>query len=295
VIETHLLYKHSNKATKSQKMCNSINKRRLQTINIVIPPPMESEINKGGEDDVSTRKINHEKSTISSTNVYNNDCLPSSKLPFVWKLHQMLEDVENNGNQSIVSWLEHGRSFKVHRPRSFVEKIIPSYFNQSKYKSFQRQLHLYGFTRMTRGPEAGSYSHPKFIRGLKTLCLSMTPTKIKGTKLRQMQGLLPPGTVPSSGPNMIQTIEVQGGSVKADPSEWLTQIENLLMNGPALPTRMAKSAQQAKLSTINVSEAPEKPHDGDLIFIFGGMPFHYIDVAPKLPEHGFRRGPVLSV
>jgi hypothetical protein len=54
----------------------------------------------------------------------------------------MLEDMEDNGCESIVSWLECGRSFKVHRPRSFVQNIIPSHSKQIEHKSFQRQVQV---------------------------------------------------------------------------------------------------------------------------------------------------------
>jgi HSF-type DNA-binding len=104
--------------------------------------------------------------------------LASSKLPFLWKLHILLDDVEATGNDHIVSWLEHGRSFKVYRPKSFISMIAPQYFKQSKYKSFQRQLHLYDFSRVQYGMEAGSYSHPLFVRGQPHLCLSLSPIKI---------------------------------------------------------------------------------------------------------------------
>ena len=66
--------------------------------------------------------------------------------PFPWRLHEMLEDVESQGLTNIVSWLPEGVSFQVHSPSQFVEKIIPKYFRHSRYKSFQRQLYLYGFT-----------------------------------------------------------------------------------------------------------------------------------------------------
>lgn len=105
--------------------------------------------------------------------------LASSKLPFLWKLHAMLDDVEKTGDDNIVSWLDHGKAFRVHKPKLFVQKIIPYYFKQSKYKSFQRQLHLYQFVRTPRGPEAGAYAHPKFIRDCKALCLSLSPKKSK--------------------------------------------------------------------------------------------------------------------
>ena len=65
--------------------------------------------------------------------------------PFPWRLHEMLEDMEKTGQQWIVSWLPGGRSFQVHCPTQFVEVVSPKYFRHKRYKSFQRQLYLYGF------------------------------------------------------------------------------------------------------------------------------------------------------
>jgi hypothetical protein len=58
---------------------------------------------------------------------------------FPWKLHEMLESAGQQGFESIVSWLPDGKSFKVYDPTGFVERILPNFFLQSKYKSFQRQ------------------------------------------------------------------------------------------------------------------------------------------------------------
>jgi hypothetical protein len=58
---------------------------------------------------------------------------------FPWKLHEMLELADQEGFDSVVSWLPDGRSFKVYNPVKFVEEIMPNFFLQSKYKSFQRQ------------------------------------------------------------------------------------------------------------------------------------------------------------
>ena len=71
--------------------------------------------------------------------------------PFPWKLHIMLEAIDKEGDTSIVSWLSHGKAFIVHKPKDFVSEIMPKFFQQSKYASFQRQLNLYGFQRLLTG------------------------------------------------------------------------------------------------------------------------------------------------
>lgn len=102
---------------------------------------------------------------------------------FPWKLHEMLDLVQRQGDDHIVSWLPGGRSFRVHMPELFVERIMKLCFNQTKYKSFQRQLNLWGFERnSTECIEKGAYSHPLFVRGRKDLCQEIARAKVKGNK-----------------------------------------------------------------------------------------------------------------
>jgi len=59
---------------------------------------------------------------------------------------------------------------------------LPKYFKESKYTSFTRKLNRWGFSRVTRGPEAGAYYHPYFQRGnlrrtLLMTCMQRTSSK----------------------------------------------------------------------------------------------------------------------
>lgn len=93
--------------------------------------------------------------------------------PFPEKLHRMLREVEDSGENIIVSFFPHGRAFAVHNPTRFVSEIMPKYFRQSRLSSFQRQLNLYGFTRISNGPDAGGYYHELFLKGRPNLCVHM--------------------------------------------------------------------------------------------------------------------------
>jgi hypothetical protein len=70
-------------------------------------------------------------------------------------LHSMLDEVEEKGYSHIVSWQPHGRCFVVHNRKEFVQFIMPAYFRMSKFASFQRQLNLYDYKRITAGPDKG--------------------------------------------------------------------------------------------------------------------------------------------
>jgi hypothetical protein len=98
--------------------------------------------------------------------------------PFPSKLHSLLESREY---EHIISWQPHGRCFVVNDQNSFVEQVMPLYFKQTKFASFQRQLNLYDFKRIYRaGPDKGGYYHELFLRGQPELTFKMIRTKIKG-------------------------------------------------------------------------------------------------------------------
>ena len=119
---------------------------------------------------LATAQPSTESSQVSPA-VVSPQMQSSNSFQFPWKLYDMLERAEQDGLQDIVAWQgEKQDSFKVFKPQLFVDKLMPQYFKQTKYKSFQRQLNLYGFTRINEGPGKGGYKHKYFLRGNKALC-----------------------------------------------------------------------------------------------------------------------------
>lgn len=100
--------------------------------------------------------------------------------PFPEKLHRMLDWCEREGMADVVSFFSHGRAFAIHKPRRFVEDVMPLFFKGSKLQSFQRQLNLYGFKRISQGPDNGGYYHELFLKGRPALCVNMKRIKLKG-------------------------------------------------------------------------------------------------------------------
>lgn len=105
---------------------------------------------------------------------------------FPLRLQRMLDKLEAGGNGEIVSWLPHGRAFMVHDADSFVEELMPVYFNQTKYSSFQRQLHMYNFSRITTGRDKGAYWNVHFQRGKPSLTVHMPRTRVNGKGTRRL-------------------------------------------------------------------------------------------------------------
>jgi hypothetical protein len=48
-------------------------------------------------------------------------------VPFPEKLHHMLSCMDEEATADIVNWQPHGRCFTVHKPKEFVEDIMPRY------------------------------------------------------------------------------------------------------------------------------------------------------------------------
>jgi len=92
---------------------------------------------------------------------------------FPCKLYHMLDDIDREKRlTNIISWHPNGHCFRVHEPETFVATVLPLYFKKAKWRSFQRQLNLYGFHRMTAlNPFWEScYHHPDFQRGNEIGC-----------------------------------------------------------------------------------------------------------------------------
>jgi hypothetical protein len=139
---------------------------------------------------------------------------------FPLRLQRMLDKLEAECDTDTISWLPHGRSFLVHDPEAFVDQLMPLYFNQTKYSSFQRQLHMYNFQRITAGRDKGAYHNGNFQRGKPHLCAGMMRTRVNGKGCRK------PGN-PNSEPNLYAleplppiapgtTIEVIDGNPEVD-------------------------------------------------------------------------------
>ncbi len=62
------------------------------------------------------------------------------RIRFPFKLYDILHDSKTQGREHIISWDPEGKSFKVHQPEDFVTEVMPKYFKQTKYRSFQRMV-----------------------------------------------------------------------------------------------------------------------------------------------------------
>lgn len=141
------------------------------------------------------KKLNQEKFIMPPDHVIS--CEPAA---FTSKLYALLEDAETVGFEDVVSWCLDGKAFKVHNRKKFSEVISANYFQQTRYKSFLRQLNLYGFQRISRGVHKGLCSHKFFIRGQPGLCSKIQRAyQVRRGTYSSNLGVTPTDSLVSSG------------------------------------------------------------------------------------------------
>jgi hypothetical protein len=96
---------------------------------------------------------------------------PLARVPnFPAKMHAILS---RSDLADVVTWLPHGRAWRILKPREFEVRVIPSYFEHNKFSSFIRQANGWGFRRITKGPDRNAYYHELFLRGIPHLSKRM--------------------------------------------------------------------------------------------------------------------------
>lgn len=171
--------------------------------------------------------------------------------PFPIKLHEMLDQIEQDGFGDVISWQPHGRCFVVHKNKQFVDHVMPAYFKQSKFSSFQRQLNLYGFQRLTKGRDKGGYYHEMFLQGKLFLAHSIFRMRVKGTRIRARSN-------PDTEPGFYSMKSV----VESSEDEQRDSVSPLMITSSLIPEMVPSSIKSL--------------HDG-AILDFEGMPFHLLD------------------
>lgn len=156
-------------------------------------------------------------SQVESTDVQDIDSgcdvavRPKKKLgrtkEFPLTLYSLLEKANEGGYSDIVSWQSHGRAFRVHNPTRFVKEIMPQFFKQTRITSFQRQLSMYGFVRLTKknGKDYGAYYNERFLRGHRQLANTVERTPVQGTWVQKI-------TSPETEPDFYKMDPVWGPS-----------------------------------------------------------------------------------
>ena len=100
---------------------------------------------------------------------------------FPSKLHRCLLDLDEiPGGSDIACFLQEGQAFMILDPVRFESEVMRKYYpRMGSFASFQRQLNIYDFSRIAKGPQKGAYFHQYFIKTYPLLSRSMKRSKKK--------------------------------------------------------------------------------------------------------------------
>jgi hypothetical protein len=208
--------------------------------------------------------------------------------PFPLKLHELLEAIQQDGLENVISWQPHGRSFVLRKPKEFIE-MLPTYFKISKLASFQRQLNLYGFSRLTRGEDRGGYYHELFLRNKVFLAHSIQRCKVKGTRVRARSN-------PNQEPDFWSMPWVVSPNATEQLQEQLQEQEHLqapvrrTVSPVVLEEVLSLAKEEERFFHLMSMQEPTLPisiqlpsiekKEQDSICTFENMKFHFVDTPP---------------
>lgn len=100
---------------------------------------------------------------------------------YLLQISEMHAILTNPDLAGVVAWAPHGRSWRILRPRDFEIRILPKYFEHSKFSSFVRQANGWGFRRLMADGgrlDKNEYYHEYFLRAMPWLCKKMRRPKV---------------------------------------------------------------------------------------------------------------------
>ncbi len=131
----------------------------------------------------------------------------------------------------VVGWDPHGRSWRILKPRDFEIRILPRYFEHSKFSSFVRQANGWGFRRMSEGSDKNAYYHEYFLRAMPWLCKKMRRPKVAEKKaidpemepdLKAISVLFPVPDLPPTSEVLVLQKTIEMGPRARMPVVWDT-------------------------------------------------------------------------
>ena len=165
----------------------------------------------------------------------------SSLISYNLEMHAILANPEL---ADVVGWDPHGRSWRILKPRDFEIRILPRYFEHSKFSSFVRQANGWGFRRMSEGPDKNAYYHEYFLRAMPWLCKKMRRPKVAEKKaidpemepdLNAISVLFPVPDGPPTSEILVLQKTIEMGPRARMPVVWDT------FNAPVTPSSFLKN------------------------------------------------------
>lgn len=249
--------------------------------------------------------IQYNASVRQSSPTLTEDKMKTKEIrqPFPCKVYKMLEDADDLGFNDIVSWNKEGNGFMVHNKERFIADIVPKYYNQTRYKSFQRQLSLYGFQRATVGPNKGLRYHPKMRKGCEEQCREMKPIgyKPRGHEYRVRQRLKKE-KISSQEQEFLTDVGARqtGTAMQNDSTSESIGIPAVVssnsLNKDPIQQALVTHPPLAIAPVTTTVEITDKLFSTDTVVFFEGMPFYLMTTTGNkvLPPDNVGSHPITS-
>ena len=140
-------------SSKSKRKCIGRDTRDFTPTPVIILSNRNSSVTDHSYRDFSTCPVPNEDKKLVD---YSSDNSESMEMSFGLKLHEILHKKEYNG---YITWMPHGRAFRIMIPKRLEMKVLPKYFNHSRYSTFMRQLNNHGFKHLTQGQDRNCHYH----------------------------------------------------------------------------------------------------------------------------------------
>eukprot|EP00529_Nitzschia_sp_RCC80_P031082 CAMPEP_0113453288 /NCGR_PEP_ID=MMETSP0014_2-20120614/7281_1 /TAXON_ID=2857 /ORGANISM="Nitzschia sp." /LENGTH=358 /DNA_ID=CAMNT_0000344679 /DNA_START=58 /DNA_END=1134 /DNA_ORIENTATION=- /assembly_acc=CAM_ASM_000159 len=177
---------------------------------------------------------------------------------FARRLYEMLQGEEKLELASssadypvYIKWSKSGLAFKIIDVDAFTARVLPKYFRTKKFSSFQRNLNLYGFSKVRRGPDTDMYAHPSFIRGKPELLFNLRKCAT-ATKNRTVAAASNKKNDNTTGP-----------SAAPKPRPQLKKRSKVARPSPALPTRRAPSLAASASASSSTPTSSSTCYESD--------------------------------
>eukprot|EP00467_Chlorarachnion_reptans_P024106 CAMPEP_0114512650 /NCGR_PEP_ID=MMETSP0109-20121206/15100_1 /TAXON_ID=29199 /ORGANISM="Chlorarachnion reptans, Strain CCCM449" /LENGTH=326 /DNA_ID=CAMNT_0001692371 /DNA_START=65 /DNA_END=1045 /DNA_ORIENTATION=- len=187
------------------------------------------------KDDLSDGKAESEHSISGAEDTENE--FPS----LVGKTYDMVDDPRTD---KIICWAEDGNGFIVRDPEAFCSQILPTYFRTKRFRSFVRNLNMYGF-RSRKQAQQGVYRfrHPQFRRYKKNLLTKIRKKTTQKSILSDLRGAIK---------------DLQQNYIKLAKSQ--ARIETVLTQiTQALPMNIAENVRRNLANPAIASTTPALP------------------------------------
>lgn len=210
---------------------------------------------------------------------------------FPRRLYNMLETEarEQSDHDRLISWSPSGNAFMIEDPVLFASLTLPKYFKTSVFSSFQRNMNLYGFVKVRKGPEAGMYYHPDFVRGKPENLHKLTKCKTATDRKISLGEAALSNASKISHPNMINPnvhpLHFSHGSQLGSVGHAPTQSTYGSTTVPIVPERSAAAAQFAARANA-IAGRFQNPHEQAYIYhMHNRMPYPMYGQPYNRPPH----------